>query len=120
MKRKTKKDIVERVTDNVRDKIDTRERDIYRSDVKRIINAFVEECRNMVIDGDSLVLRGFITICLEDRPPKVFFSKFRGKPSRHIVGPWKAIKITPGKSLKKAVRERYNHIVESEDEIILK
>jgi nucleoid DNA-binding protein len=116
MKSRTKADLVDRIATSVRSKIDTQERDIYKSDIKLIIDTFIEESRRIVLDGNSLTLRGLMTISLEDRPSLVVFSNFRGKSAQHVIGPSKAVKITPSQSFKNAVREKYSHTVKREDD----
>lgn len=119
MRYKTKADLIEKITENVRKRINSRERAIYKTDVRHVVDALIEEGRNMVIEGDTLTVRGLLTISLQDRPPMVVTSHFGGKPTKHRIGHTKAIKICPCSSLKKAVKERYSSGEVKKDEKIL-
>ncbi len=107
MQYKTKADLIDRVTESVRTKIDGREKAIYKTDVRLIVDSIIEESRKIVIEGNPIMVRGLMTITLEDRPPTVVTSYFRGKVLKHLVGHTKAIKMTPCRSFKNAVRERF-------------
>ncbi len=66
MRYKTKADLIEKITENVRKRINSRERTIYKTDVRHVVDALIEEGRNMVIEGDTLTVRGLLTISLQD------------------------------------------------------
>jgi nucleoid DNA-binding protein len=109
---RTKADIVKMVSGRVRERIDPRKKEISQPEIRVIIDEFVGVCRDIVLNGESLDLRNFVSMCLEDRQPKTVYSSFAGKKVRHNVGPAKSIKVAPSRSFEREVREKYSRTVE--------
>ncbi len=114
MRRIRKEEMVDRVTENVSKKIDCKERTIFKKDIRVIIDALIEECYIAMLDGNTIVMRGFMTIGLEDRPPVVITSHFHKQSSKHYVCQTKALKIIPSRLFNNAVKERFR--VEKDEE----
>lgn len=112
MKGKTRKDVVDRIAKRIYDKVDHREHDVYKSDIRVVVNLFIEECRNIVLEGNNLILHDLVTIHIEDTAPKTVHSKFCGKQHTYHLKTSKAVRATPSYSLRAAVRRQYNHTVD--------
>ena len=112
-----KREIVDRVAKSVSQKINSKLRDnIYKTDVELIIDTFIKECRNVVIEGGALTMRSFMRVHLEDTNPKMVYSNFRGRKMTHLVGPSKVIRMVPSQSLKDAVWAKHSHPVELQED----